>query len=474
MKKHLKQCLSILLVFALLFGGGTVASAAMSPQAQDHILSEFDRVRFPNAAVAVIQGGETSYVLHGNTQRDTLFQIGSIAKSMTGFGILLLEDQGLLSVYDSVNQHLPWFTVNYNGQPVPHEDITIYNLLHHTSGLTSNERRFPTVDVETKDEMISNLVGAELAFYPSSNFTYANVGYILLGFIIEAASGQTYDAFMAQEVFQPLGMYNTFTDAQRAHATGRAAGGHRIGFLGARLHDASFTALAMPTGGIYSSIADMARWAGIHFGSIEVSTQFQNIAQRARMHHHATNAPFEGHEDPWGAIIHYGAGWFTYESGSASGNIGHAGSTFNHSSDLMFFPDRDMTVVVLANLRTNIPMAPMVADAVEGEFVSLANDIHATIDMVLMGVTGVSTAASVGLLATWFPGLRIPSIIGSIISLVLSSFGLLLVYVGLPIMTNAPLSTFMSMMPASGQPALTSLWVLLGVSAATLFLRWWP
>ena len=124
-----KKAFAILLLLTLLFTtvSPAFAQTAISNEAEDHILNELNRANIPNAAVAVIQGGETSYILK-DSEYDTLFQIGSISKSFTGFGVLLLEDMGLLSVSDTVNHHLPWFEVRYNGVSVPHNDITIYNL----------------------------------------------------------------------------------------------------------------------------------------------------------------------------------------------------------------------------------------------------------------------------------------------------------------------------------------------------------
>jgi len=209
---------------------GAVAASVISNEAEEHILSELRRANIPNAAIAVIQNGETTYIFKDSTH-DTLFQIGSVAKSFTGFGVLLLEDMGLISVSDPINQHLPWFEVHYNGSPVPHQDITIYNLLHHTSGFTSDERRFPpSFSGITADGFKEQLIGVELAFYPSTNFVYGNASYVILGLLIEAVSGQSYDEFMTQYVLRPLGLYNIFTDIQRAHETGRIIGGNRLGF----------------------------------------------------------------------------------------------------------------------------------------------------------------------------------------------------------------------------------------------------
>ena len=282
MKKFLPLILASLLVLAIPLS----VSATISHDAETHILNELNRANIPNAAIAVIQDGETSYILKDSAY-NTLFQIGSVSKSFTAFGVLLLEDMGLLSVSDPVSRHLPWFEVRYNGEPVPHEDITIYTLLQHTSGFTSDERRFPsTVEELSEDELIAQLAGIELAFYPSQGHLYGNVNYVILGLLIEAVSGQSYDDFMTQNVLHPLGLYNTFTNAARAHDTGRVTGGHRLGFLRPRPTNAQWASLTMPSGGMYSSIADMARWAGIHLGVVAVNEQFTRVSQRAHENNH--------------------------------------------------------------------------------------------------------------------------------------------------------------------------------------------
>ena len=105
----MRKSLTILLMLTLLFAAIPLVVSAnpiISSEAEEHILNELRRANIPNAAVAVIEGGETSYILKDSTY-DTLFQIGSVAKSFTGFGVLLLEDMGLLSVNEPVNQHLP-------------------------------------------------------------------------------------------------------------------------------------------------------------------------------------------------------------------------------------------------------------------------------------------------------------------------------------------------------------------------------
>jgi len=322
----------------------TLAQPIITPAAHDHILTELTRQRIPSAAVAVIQGNEVSLTLK-NTYHDSLFQIGSISKSFTGFGVLLLEDMGLLCVTDPISRHLPWFEVRYRGVPVVHDSLTIYTFLQHTSGFTSDERRFPRATLtETTDEFAARLTGMELAFYPSTAHVYGNINYIILGLLIEAVSGQSYDEFMTEHVLHPLGLYNTFTDIQRAHETGRVIGGNRLGFLRARPWNPYNSMLAVPTGLIYSDITDMSRWAKIQLGSVEVSEQFERIVARSHEHFHSSDDIFAGID------FVYAAGWRVRPE---YGTIVHGGLTPGYSATLKVWAHENIAVVVLSNLQSN-------------------------------------------------------------------------------------------------------------------------
>jgi len=380
MIRTLKSIGAVVMVFVMLtlaLSNTAYADAIISSEAEEHILNELRRAHIPNAAIAAIHDGEISYVFRDSTQ-DTLFQIGSVTKSFTGFGVLLLEDMELLSVRDPVNKHLSWFQVNYNGISVPHEDLTIYNLLQHTSGFTSDERLFRQAAVtETTDEFIEQIAGLELAFYPSERFVYGNINYIILGLLIEAVSGQSYDEFMTQHVLHPLGLYSTFTDMQRAHETGRVIGGHRLRFLQPVSWNPPANPTNIPTGFIYTNIVDMARWAGIHLGTVDVSEQFTRVVQRAHENNHGLADPFADMN-------------FTYAAGLMvrleTGIIGHYGSAPSYFATLRMYPQSNMAVVVLGNLQQNsedIPFGTLVSDAIDGEpFSNVGTGLWAIFDII--------------------------------------------------------------------------------------------
>ena len=479
----MKKLLTTLLLLTLLFKTVTpvfaVTIQTISNEAEEHILNELSRANIPNAAIAVIQNGETSYILK-DSEHDTIFQIGSVTKSFTGFGVLLLEDMGLLSVSDPVNQHLPWFEVRYNGELVPHEDITIYTLLQHSSGFTGDQRRFPSLATELgQDELIRQLTGIELAFYPSEGHVYGNINYVILGLIIEAVSGQSFDYFMTQNVLHPLGLYNTFTNVGHAYDTGRIIGGHRLGFLRPRPTDSQWASQTMPSGGVYSSISDVARWAGIHLGTIEVSEQFARVVQRSHENNHTLPNPFADTD------FHAAAGWnvLLRDDYFENGKIMHGGSTFGYIAYVGLIPERDMAVVFLSNVRhMNLPQwIFLLWDAVDGEYLNRAGvDPFVIIDIIFVVLTALGILF-IGLFVRLAvkigeqlrnrektkPKLRIRGLIGLMPSIV----GLLFFYVIAPMLFAMPLSTIMLLAPASINAAIIATWIMAVYSLLSLLAK---
>jgi len=479
-KQPKRKPLSIMLLLTLLLTAiptGAAAASVISSEAEEHILNELGRANIPNAAVAVIQNGETSYIFKDSTH-DTLFQIGSVAKSFTGFGVLLLEDMGLISVSDPVNQHLPWFEVRYNGASVPHQDITIYNLLHHTSGFTSDERRFPpSFSGITADGFKEHLMGIELAFYPSANFVYGNANYIILGLIIEAVSGQSYDEFMTQHVLHPLGLYNTFTDIQSAHETGRIIGGNRLGFSRIRPQNLSADYILVPSGFIYSSVSDMARWAGIHLGTIDISEQFSRIVHRSHEYNNGLINPFTE------LGFHYAAGWRV-----DSGSIEHSGIIPGNFAIVRILEDENSAVVILGNLGISAAsiaqLGDIVLDSVSNRsFDSMSVDFFAIIDIVFAVVVVICIVQVVFLIrllsktkkrlrngeaiSGHFAKENIKWLIDPIISIV----SLMFFYVGLPIIFDNSLRVIMMVTPSSIYAAIITAWIAVVCSLLSLGIK---
>ena len=171
----------------------------------------------PGAAVAIVKDGSLLYCKgHGLANiewgmpiaPDTVFALASITKPFTATAILLLEAQGKLRLDDLITVYVPDY-------PMHGYDITITHLLTHTSGIKSYTSLDGFGEHLSKrdlshDELIALFKDHPLEFEPGSQFRYNNSGYLLLGRIIEAVSGMSYEAFVRTQIFQPLGMMQSY------------------------------------------------------------------------------------------------------------------------------------------------------------------------------------------------------------------------------------------------------------------------
>jgi CubicO group peptidase (beta-lactamase class C family) len=213
---------------------------------------------------------------HQPMTKDTLFRIASMTKPITAIGIMILAEQGKLSVDDLVEKHLPEFRgqmlAGHNHGSVvlkpPARKITIRDLLTHTSGVPSGlppdmadlyVRRDRTLA-----EVVPTIAKRPLEFEPGICWAYCNLGIDTLGRIIEVVSGRPYEQFLQQRIFTPLGMADTtfYPDARQRRRIA-ALYDLRQGKLvpvGYQLLGSSENArYPIPAGGLYSTGADLAR-----------------------------------------------------------------------------------------------------------------------------------------------------------------------------------------------------------------------
>lgn len=215
--------------------------------------------------VLVTQGDEVIYERgfgHADLQAgrvpdiDTSFRVGSVTKQFTAAAILRLREQGKLEVTDTVGKHLPHL-------PAPLADVTIHQLLTHTAGVWSYtsdpklmERR---AEPRTVEQMLEWFSDRPLDFTPGSEFRYSNSGYIVLGAIIEAASGMPYGDYLERELFGPAGMTRT-QYGDHEGLDNRAIGYQRTPME--TLDEAGAIHMSVPyaAGGIRSTARDLWRW----------------------------------------------------------------------------------------------------------------------------------------------------------------------------------------------------------------------
>lgn len=189
-------------------------------------------------------------------QPETLFAIGSVGKSFTGVAVLQAAEERLLDLHAPVTDYLPWFAVKSNFQP-----ITIHHLLTHSSGLPRGTDFSPDPRAE-----VYALRELETGFAPGSHFSYSDVGYKVLGLILEQATGKTYAERIREKILLPLEMHNTFA-VQTHDLRTRMASGYRSLYDDRPAHSshplvpAEWLETNSADGSIVSTAEDMARFA---------------------------------------------------------------------------------------------------------------------------------------------------------------------------------------------------------------------
>jgi CubicO group peptidase (beta-lactamase class C family) len=189
------------------------------------VQSVLKKSKVPIASICIVDHDDTLYRSYDLSSKsceqeiteDSLFELGSMSKAMTGLAILYLEQQGKLNLDDNINEYLPWFHVKYDGiyraeQINKEVDLTISNLLHHTSGIPTES--ISKIPVGQSDDMlektIRNINGIKLDYYPGSRYQYATINYDILGLIIEKISNQSYESFISDYILKPLGLNNPY------------------------------------------------------------------------------------------------------------------------------------------------------------------------------------------------------------------------------------------------------------------------
>ena len=223
------------LVILLFFPFAVAAQDSYQQKLQQFMAGQHDYFRF-NGNVMVIKKGIVAYEQSfGYADYDSkrplndssVFEMASVSKQFTALGVVICKERGLLSYSDNIKKFFPG---------LPYDNITVRNLLTHTSGLPSYEDQFEKNWDHKKIAFNKDVVVMlgklhdTLYFSPGTKWKYSNTGYALLASIIEKVSGMSYNDFMAKNIFQPLGMSHTFIYNSR-RSTGKIPANYALGFV---------------------------------------------------------------------------------------------------------------------------------------------------------------------------------------------------------------------------------------------------
>ncbi|MBL8267345.1 serine hydrolase domain-containing protein [Steroidobacter sp.] len=337
-------CLSSALLLAVaVFAAPCLAADGVEAQI-DALFAEYSNGSTPGAAVGVYRGGQIVFAKgYGLADLEygvaitpqTQFHVASVSKQFTAFAIALLAREGKLDLQADVRQYLPFF-------PDLGHKITPQQFVYHTSGVRDQMALFQMGGKEIRDvlrqEQVVNMMSRQrgLNFAPGSNYMYSNMGYCMLAEIVRSVSGQSLRQFTTQRMFEPLGMSRTFFfDDVRELVPGRANSYQQE--KDGRWLRTLLNYNVVGTTGLFTTIEDLARWTG-NFSKPRVGDAAL-IEQVTR-----------GGTLTDGTPTHYGFGLIDSPVGGRTA-ISHSGSDASFKTFLIYYPENDLAIAVLANTR---------------------------------------------------------------------------------------------------------------------------
>lgn len=290
----------------------------------------------PGASVLVLQDGNTllsrSYGLAQLSQRvratpATNYRLASMTKQFTSAAILLLAQDGRLSLDDKVKTYLPTL-------PAAADTVTLRQLLTHRAGLIDYEDLIPRgTTQQLHDVDVLRLLENEdrTYFAPGSDYRYSDTGYALLALIVARVSGTSFASFLHDRIFAPLGMQATVAYEQGISQVLHRAYGYSLVSGHWTETDQSLTSAVLGDGGIYSSIDDLARWD-------------KALAAPGLLKAESLKAAFTSATRTDDPNVSYGLGWRI-----TGDTVWHSGESLGFRSVIVRWPQQRFTVIILTN-----------------------------------------------------------------------------------------------------------------------------
>jgi CubicO group peptidase (beta-lactamase class C family) len=345
----------LMLVSSILFTACSSTLPLTAEQSIDQIMIEFASPNAPGASVLVLDRDSVifskAYGLSSVKERTpfttaTNVRLASVTKQFTAMAVLMLSEQKKLSLDDKILKFFPDF-------PLYGKDITVRNLLNHTSGLIDYEDFVP--DTQTYQVLDADclrlMFTAESLYFPAgTKYQYSNTGYALLALIVERTSGERFADFVKKNIFDPAGMRTTVAYENGISTVANRAFGHSFENGTWIETDQSNTSAVLGDGGIYSNVEDMSRW----ISTLSKFTLIPEPLQRQAWSDASLND---------GTPIPYGMGWHT-ETYRGVHHPHHAGSTRGFRNHILVFPEKKFMVIILTNRNQGTPIieAKKIAD----------------------------------------------------------------------------------------------------------------
>lgn len=322
------------------------------------LFRDYNQVNAPGGSVMIIHQGKAVFTKgfgladlerKAHCTTNTNFRLASVTKQFTAMAVLILVERRLLTLDERLTDFFPEF-------PAYGKEVTVRHLLTHTSGVPDYEDLIPpgtTIPVLDQD-VLRLLIAADMrrrtatksaddhlltsaaTYFPSgTQYRYSNSGYALLALIVEVRSGQTFARFLRDNIFEPLKMTHTLAYEEGYAVIPNRAYGHTFRSNHWQRTDQSLTSSVLGDGGIYSSVTDLFKWDQALYKAKLVSESTLRVAFSP-----ATPTDKPGRS--------YGLGWYLGDYRGLKA-IWHSGETIGFRTRIARFPERQFTVIILAN-----------------------------------------------------------------------------------------------------------------------------
>ncbi|AXT20454.1 class A beta-lactamase-related serine hydrolase [Flavobacteriaceae bacterium AU392] len=274
--------------------------------------------------------GQLSENSSQNITDETLFGIASVSKQFTAAAICLLAQREKLKFDDSLGEF-------FSGVPNDKSNITIHQLLTHTSGLQGGDliRDFENI---SKKEMLSRILSSQMKEKPGEKWRYSNIGYNVLAFIIEKVTGVSYEEFLTKEIFNPLNMLHTRIIGGKYSWEGLTAANAINGStdVGSPMQW-KYNMRTLGSGNIASTVSDLHKW----------NTALQNFTL---LNKELTERLFYPHTQIQGTEF-YGYGWFVFKDENAKTKLIEHGGDYEKGFNGVIYKylEKDVTIFILSN-----------------------------------------------------------------------------------------------------------------------------
>ncbi|CAM4936908.1 unnamed protein product [Rotaria socialis] len=325
------------------------ASQTIKSTKQDHAI-EFmiDEVintamktqKIPGVALGVFRRGEIIFSKvygYSNLEHEvpvkleTMFQSGSVGKQFTSMAIMMLVEHEKLQLDDKIQKY-------FHDAPIEWANITIRNLLTHTSGMVSYSPDLNFQQAYTEDDVYNIIKSTTLIYQPGQQFSYSNFGYIMLGFLIQRVTNQSYANFIHEHIFRPLGMKTARIINETSIIPNRASG---YVFIDDHIINQPWVSPifnTMADGSFYFNIYDMVKWDEALYSDVLLKRQasFDEMWSPVKLNGNIT--------------YEYGFGWSLLEAINGMRIIEHGGSWQGFRTMIVRVPEDERTVFLFTNM----------------------------------------------------------------------------------------------------------------------------